>query len=160
MPTKIVTPGVNVDAESSTQDYALGMRAFGQDGSEWIYAKQPASALAIGDVVAINQSDYTAAKITTALAAKGDKIAVCQRVTTASYYGWFLVKSGAGTSYKVRARNSCAPNVALYTSAVAGLLDDTSSTTFAKVQGIMLRDTATASGAAEEAYIPVDPHVA
>lgn len=159
MAAKIISPvGVNTDTEYATADapFAVGTRAYGADGSEWIFAEN--IALVAGDVVAVSQTSYKVAKLTKTLADKGDKIAVSQATKTAAHFGWFLVKSGSGTSYTVRARNACAINVPLYTSAVAGMLDDTASSQ-TQVHGITLRDTATSSGAAEEAYISVDPVV-
>jgi len=155
---QIISPvGVDVTKEFATADstFKVGTRAYGADGSEWIYAKQCAAVA--GDVVAITNA-YAAAKATKALADTGDKLAVSQMTKTNTYYGWFLVKGGSGTSYTVRVRASCLPNVALYTSAVAGMLDDTS-TSQTQVRGITIRDTASASGAAESAMIAVEIHV-
>lgn len=154
MAAQIYVPvGVNTDTEYATADapFAVGTVACGTDGSEWIFAEN--IALSAGHAVAINKTTYKAAKLTNALAVAGDKIAIAQATKTAGKYGWFLTKTGSTTTYVVAVRASCAPFVSLFTSAVAGLLDDASGTSLTHITGIVLSDTASASAGTPACFI-------
>lgn len=155
MSVKIYMPaGVNVEDVSSSQSFELLTCAYGQDGSKWVYAKA-GEAITQYMAVAIEE-DGDAFALTKALADGGDKIGIAQVGFATGQFGWFLTEGG-GTTYKVRLKNGCLPNVGLYTTATAGYLDDTSASQ-TQVWGIVAKDTATSSGAAEEVFIAGQLH--
>ena len=91
---------------------------------------------------------YDASALTKSLADQGCMFGVAVTAITATYYGWVLVQ---GPAY-VTLKNSCLPNLPLYTTASAGMLDDTSASQ-TRIYGIRARDTSTASGAAKICWV-------
>ncbi len=138
--------------------FTVGTRVVGSGGSVWMFVLCTAGATA-GQAVGITESTitltgaaivptYVAAPLTKALADQGCMFGVAVYAITATYYGWVQVN---GPAY-VTLKNSCLPNVPLYTTASAGMLDDTSASQ-TRIYGIRARDTATASGAAKLCWI-------
>lgn len=150
MTVAIVQPvGVNVDVVSSSPGHGLGDVARGKDGSRWVYVKANS---AITQYMCVTMDKTFGANPSTKTHVDlGRKIGFAQVAFTASQYGWVATEGGNNGLY-VRARNSCAVGVALYTTAVAGYLDDTSASQ-TLVNGVVLTDTATSSGAAEECRV-------
>jgi len=150
MPIKIYSPlGVKLDVPSSTPDAALGDEARGEANSKWLYVLA-GEAITQYAAVGVNYN-FTANLLTKVHADAGRKIGVAQVAFASGQYGW-VATQGGNNILAVRAKNACQPNVALYTTATAGYLDDTSATQ-TLVNGIVLTDTATASGAAKPAFI-------
>lgn len=148
--TKIYSPaGVNVSNVATTQEWELGTKARGEGGSEWVYIKA-GSAVTAFMCVGITKA-YAAHPVTKALVDAGSMIGVAQVAFAINEYGWVATKGG-NDHLRVRAKNACAISVALYTTATAGYLDDTAASQ-TLVNGIVLTDTATSSGAAEECLI-------
>lgn len=150
MTTKIHSPlGANVGVVSSTPAFGLGQEACGEDNSKFVYVLA-GSAITTSMAVGINKS-YSANPVTKAMVDAGRKVGVAQNAMAAGQYGWVAVRGG-NDLLKVRAKNGCLPSVALYTTATPGYLDDTAASQ-TLVNGIVLTDTATSSGAREECFI-------
>jgi len=151
--TRIYSPvGVNVDTVDSAQTFELGTEAQGQDGSKFVYVLADAT-ITQYNAVAIAK-DFGATPITKALVDAGNQVGVAQVAFAAGQYGWVATKGG-NDLLRVTAKNGCAVGVALYTCGTAGYLDDTAASQ-TLVNGIVLTDTATSSGAAEECRVFTD----
>lgn len=148
-PTNPETPGL---------PFTVGTMVYGQGGSIWVFCLSTAGTSA-NQAVGVTQSTltlsgativstYLAAPLTKSLADQGCVIGVTPTAITATYYGWVQIN---GPAY-ITLKNSCLPNVPLYTTASAGMLDDTSASQ-TRVYGIRARDTSTASGAAKICWI-------
>lgn len=138
--------------------FTVGLRVFGSGGSVWMFCLSTAGTTA-NQAVGITESTitlstaaivptYDASPLTKSLADQGCVIGVTPTAITATYYGWVQI---GGPAY-ITLKNSCLPNVPLYTTASAGMLDDTSASQ-TRVYGIRARDTSTASGAAKICWI-------
>lgn len=141
--------------------FQVGQVSKGAGGETYLFCLST-SGTAINQAVGITQSPvlanqvspaaitftYDAAPLTKSLADQGCVFGASVVAITATYYGWVLVE---GPAY-VTLKNSCLPNVPLYTTASAGMLDDTSASQ-TRVYGIRARDTSTASGAAKICWI-------
>lgn len=140
---------IGVDFTTNTEEalFTPGTITWGSDGSKWMYV-QASAAVTQYYAVGIEMDTYTCAPLTKAMADAGRYVGAAQVALTSDYYGWVQL-AGQGS---VALRNACLPNVPLYTSAVAGLLDDTSGSQ-TRVYGIRSTDTATASAAAKVCWI-------
>lgn len=150
--TTVYSPaGADVTNISTSAKFPYLTEAFGSDGSRWVYGEATA-AITQGMAVAITSGGQATA-LTKALADAGNIIAFYQGSTDLADgdFTWFLTKGGTDTHY-VKAKNGCAINVALYTTGSAGYLDDTAASQ-TLVGGVILLDTATSSGAIEEAFV-------
>lgn len=154
----VTVAGVLVDPVIPGLPFAVGTQVFGQGGSKYVFGFSTTGTTA-NQAVGITQSTITlstaaivptfrAEALTKALADQGCIFGVSVVAVTATYYGWFQIE---GPAY-VTLKNSCLPNVPLYTSASAGMLDDTSASQ-TRIYGIRARDTSTASGAAKICWI-------
>jgi hypothetical protein len=131
--------------QSSTAKHTLGQRYVDPaTGNEYIYVQDSGSANAQYMACSIN-SAFKTTLLTTTLANAGYPIGVPQIAVTASYYFWCLIK-GTGT---VHTASACASEAQLYTTSVAGRIDDARAGTLAPINGIIL--TATAATAAASA---------
>lgn len=132
--------GVNLtDTPTSNETgHTLGQRAPGSDNSEWLYV-QAGTAITQYSTVGIDE-DFQAWPITKAIADDGWNIGFAQVAFADADYGWVAIK---GSNIRARGAAACQPDVALYTSATAGVLDDTSASQ-TKIDGIVF--VATASG--------------
>jgi hypothetical protein len=150
MAIRVTDPaGVRIEDVSSTPTAALGAMAWGQDNSKWVYCLAQ-STITQYMCVGLDKS-YTANPITKAHADAGRKPGIAQTAFAVGQYGWVAVQGG-NDLIKVRAKNACLPAVALYTTGTAGYLDDTAASQ-TLVNGIVLTDTATASGASKTAFL-------
>lgn len=146
---KIFTPaGVDLTATNTTAKFAVGTEAQGGDGSRWIYVKAN-SAVTQYMWVGIAK-DFTMNPGTKTHLDSGRQPAIAQVAFAANEYGWVAIKGG-NDGLKVRAKNNCAISVALYSTATAGYVDDTSASQ-TLLNGLVLTDTSTATGAAEECF--------
>lgn len=138
--------------------FTVGTRVFGSGGTSFFFCLSTAG-LTANQAVGITESTitvspativptYDASALTKGLADQGTIFGVAQVAITATYYGWVQTN---GPAY-VNLKNSCLPNVPLYTTATAGMLDDTSASQ-TRIYGIRARDTSTASGAAKICWI-------
>jgi acetylglutamate kinase len=124
------TIGVRLAAESATQEHELGTRVLATDGGELVYV-QANGAITQYDAVGIDEN-YQAAALTTAMVDDGYMIGFAQIAFTDNYYGWVFVR---GSNINCRVADSCAADVALYTTSTAGVLDD--ATTTSRVDGVV-----------------------
>ena len=138
--------------------FKVGTRVVGSGGSVYMFCLSTAGVTA-NQALGITESTvtlstaaisptYDASALTKSLADQGCMFGVAVTAITATYYGWVQI---SGPAY-VTLKNSCLPNVPLYTTASAGMLDDTSASQ-TRIYGIRARDTATASGAAKICWI-------
>lgn len=112
-----------VDLGSSYASIGLAPFAVGtvvdlNDGGRAVFV-QAASTIAAFDAVGI-LADNTAVPLTTTNSATTKRVAAAQVAIASSAYGWVQY----GGRPKVSLAASCAPNVPLYTTATAGVLDD------------------------------------
>lgn len=138
--------------------FQVGQRAVGTGGSVFMFCLSTAGTT-INQAVGITESTlsvspavvaftYDAAALTKTLADQGCMFGASVNAITATYYGWVLIE---GPAY-VTLKNACLPNVPLYTTASAGMLDDTSASQ-TRIYGIRSRTTATSSGSARICWI-------
>jgi hypothetical protein len=123
--------GVDFTATPTTAGFDLGTRVLGSDGTEWVYV-QASGAITQYDAVGIDEN-YQAAALTKAIADDGHQIGFAQVAFTDNDYGWVATR---GSNISVRVAASCAADVALYTTATAGVLDDTS-TSQTNIDGVV-----------------------
>lgn len=117
----------------------LGTLVDANDGSVWMFVKA-STTLTQYDCLAIDE-DFKANPITAALASAGQTIGWAQAAiapATAPYF-WAALQGRAGLN--IRVASSCAADVALYTSATAGVLDDSATATQALVEGVVIVTT-------------------
>lgn len=145
MPYITSLAGANTAATTTTKEHALGTMAEGSDGTKWIYVVS-SGAITQYQAVGINE-DYDAYSLTRTLAAQSDQVGFAQVAFGSGEYGWVAIK---GSNIKVRVKASCLADAQLYTTASAGVLDDASSTSALKIDGVVLVSSAgtAATGAA------------
>lgn len=114
------TIGANFSVTSTDAKFKPGTMVLGTDGTRWIYAKASAT-LTQYDCVVIDSS-FKANAITSALCTEGASIAWPQVGVLTDEYFWGAME---GRTINIRVAAACASNVALYTTATAGVLDDT-----------------------------------
>jgi len=152
------TLGVDVTtATSATPDFKVGAKVNTTDGGEAIYVKAGAANLAVGDVVLISPAGVAIGATTTNtdnVLTAAYLIGVVHVAITATQYGWACIKGVPNGGISVAA--SCVLGVPLYTTATAGVVDDTA--TNGAIFGMML--TVTATGAAATAGVLSNPVLA
>jgi hypothetical protein len=135
--------GTRINGQGGTQ-YIFCVSTTGTTANQWVGITESTVTLSTAAIV----PTYRAEALTKALADQGCMIGVSVVAITATYYGWVQIEGPAYGNLK----NSCLPNVPLYTSASAGMLDDTSASQ-TRIYGVKARDTSTASGAAKICWI-------
>jgi hypothetical protein len=132
MAEHFVTPsaGIDLDATSTTKDFALGTVVCGTDSSgsyaaEYMYVT---SASAVTQYAACKiDNDYAITEVTNAISGtEPTAIGVPQIAmdgSSTAVYGWVVV-SGSGT---VECATTVTANAKVYTTATAGRVDDTAS---------------------------------
>lgn len=145
------TLGVKVDRVDASAAFSLGIHKPGNEASEWMYI-QAASGISQFDAVMINQSSK-AVPLTTTNAASSKAVGFAQTSIASASYGWVAL---AGNNIKVRLATNCAPNVRLYTTGAAGVLDD-AIVSAGLVQGV--NATVTISNATAVRIIAHNPHI-
>lgn len=146
--------GVDFYTPTTTRDHKLGSVVLGTNGSRWVYV-QASGAIAQYSAVAVDESGQAAA-LTKALADAGHSVGFAQAAFADDEYGWVCISATGGISVLVKA--SCAADGPLYTSASAGVLDDTS-TSQTLIQSVVITTAASASGTQAEVCIAPAPHV-
>jgi hypothetical protein len=121
-----------LDTASTTAKHTVGQRYLDSStGAEYVYVK---ASEAITKYMACSfDSVYAALKLTKTEADKLYGVGIAMATIASASYGWLLVAGGA-VSY-VSTINAPLAEVALYTSATAGALDDCS-TSQTKIPGI------------------------
>lgn len=145
--------GVDIDAtpSSNSSGHKLGTRVQATDGQEYLYVLA-GSAITQYAVVGVDE-DFNAYPLTKAMADDGWTIGAAQVAFASGDYGYVATR---GHNLTIQVKGSCAADVALYTTATAGKLDDTS-TSQTKIEGIVLvtaNGTATASTSEALATFP------
>lgn len=124
--------------------FAVGTVMKGTGESEWIFVKASA-AIAAGDVCQITTATGAATGITTTNGLLGNLIGVAQVAIASGSYGWL---QRAGATQLINTISATQPNVTLYTTATAGVLDDASTTGVKTVNGIVLTASSVTTGVA------------
>lgn len=132
--------GAKFDMNDSTNTYGTPLGAIATDkaGNEYMFV-QAAAGVTQYAFVSVDEAGQ-ATMITKTLADTRASIGCAQTALSSGYYGWVLVR-GIGTGL---VKASCAADVALYTSATAGYLDD-DATSQTKVLGAVVTTTRAAS---------------
>lgn len=147
--------GANVDRVSSgtttdgqNAEFPLGTRVSGPDGQEFVYVQAGAAistTLNEPFTLAIDEN-YQAVKITKALAIAGHRIGFApQQIISDNDFFWARTK---GSNFNIKVAVSCAADITLWTTATAGILDDTSGATHVAVFGVVLVVAASTSASA------------
>lgn len=110
--------GVALSNTDTSPQYALGTTVNLDNGGQAFYV-QAGGAVAAYDAVSVKNDD-TAVSLTTTTSAGTKRVAWAQVAIASGEYGW--VQTGSGVTANLAA--SCQPNVPLYTTATAGVLDD------------------------------------
>lgn len=133
--------GVRLAATSTTQEHELGTRVQATDGGTLVYV-QANGAVAIYDVVGIDEN-FQAAPVDSTMAGDGWYVGFAQVAFADNEYGWVYL---TGSNINANVAAGCAADVALYTSATAGTLDDASSNG-TKIDGVVAVTAKTTSAA-------------
>jgi len=140
------TSGTTTDGEDA--QFKLGQCATGTDGTEYVYVQA-------GEAISTTTSEpyflaidenFQALKITKALANAGHLLGVAPAVAISDNdFFWAILR---GTNFNVRVMPSCAADTALWTTATAGRLDDTSGGSHVRVSNVVIVTAASASTSA------------
>lgn len=114
--------GADLNVEHSAAQFTVGTRAYGNDGSEWIYVKADAGGVTGAGYVVLIDENYDCDMIDTTNSASGRNqlVGVSPIAVTASYYFWAQI----GGTCSIRVAASAAANTVLNSTATAGQLDD------------------------------------
>lgn len=143
--------GANFGTPGTSADFSVGSRAIGTNGTEWVYVKASA-ALTQYAAVAVDE-DYNATSLTKALADAGHRVGWAQAAFAANDYGWVAI---SGSNIQGRVAASCAADVALYTTATAGVMDD-DPTAQTKLNGVRIVTAGSAGGISNREMIVTNP---
>jgi hypothetical protein len=110
--------GVALNSTDSSPVFALGTVVNLSDGGQAVYV-QAASTVATYSAVSV-LSDNTVVPLTTTNSANSKAVGFAQVSIASAYYGWVQL----GGKPRVLVAANCQPNVPLYTTATAGVLDD------------------------------------
>ena len=135
--------GANLASPTTTQDFPLGQRSLGTDGTEYVYV-QANGALTQYYAAGVDE-DFQCAPLSNTTAAGAPQPAFPQVAFADDEYGWVPVR---GSNISVKTRASCAADVLLYTTASAGRLDDTVGGSGIAVEGVVIVVAASASTSA------------
>lgn len=125
--------GANFNSTNTTQQFALGTKALGSAGSQWVYVYM-SGATSAGSCVVISQTG-TAAAATIALAMNPAKtIAFAQTAFAAADYGW-VANGGLGLTVQASA-TVVAVTTGMYIGTTAGHLSTTAGS--ATVYGVQI----------------------
>lgn len=123
-------------------DFPLGTLDHAEDGTVWMYV-HASGAITAFDAVGIDEN-YEAASLTKAHVDDGWQIGFAQAAFSDNDFGWVALR---GSNIKCLLSKKCAPDVALYTTGIAGILDDTSASQ-TKVDGVVAVASSTSTGTA------------
>lgn len=144
--TTRVTAGTTTDGEDA--EFTLGQCVIGTDGQEYVYVQAGAEISTTTDepfALAVDEN-FQAVKLTKALALVGHMIAWApEQIIADNAFFWAIKK---GTNFNIKVGVSCAADIALWTTATAGVLDDTSGGSHVKVQGVVIVTAASTSASA------------
>lgn len=127
----VTVAGTTTDGENA--EFTLGTRIPATDDQVYVYA-QAGEAISQYDFVAIDE-DFQVLKLGTTEAGDGHIVGVAQVAFSDNDLGWFAVK---GANLQGNVGSSCAKDVALWTTATDGTLDDASGTgDLIKIDGVV-----------------------
>lgn len=158
MPTQSVTAavkplggtlGVSFSSVSTTAGFDLGKELLGGDGNTYVYV-QASGAVAAYAACALEETHEVRELTTTISGAQPTTVVVPQVALADNEYGWAVKR---GDAFSVLAAASCAADVKVYTTATAGVIDDTSSS-HDLIQGLRLTAANGGSQAAVAASAP------
>lgn len=132
--------GVNINAYSTTADFAKGTQVLGTDGSLFEYVNT-LSAISTYNAVCIDQ-DENASNLETTNAALTYRVGVAQISIAVSCYGW-VQRSG---KMIVNVAANCNDFVPLFPTSTPGVLDDATISAMMVLGLNTLSSTVTASG--------------
>lgn len=145
--TKILHPSTTlVPFVPDTTQFAVGTLVTASDGSAWVRVKWSTGGCTGAGYVCTFDKDFTAVMMTSSVGSLGDKIGVAANTDAAvsGDYGWLQVY---GKCQAIRVATLCVANVALASTATAGVLDDSTAGGTKNVTGIVI--TTTNSGGAD-----------
>lgn len=116
--TPLAVPGLT-DTTAAPAQLREGTIVSTSDGGQAMYVKA-LSEISTYAAVSI-YADNTAQMLTTTTSATTKRVGFAQTSIASGYYGWVQTAGNV----KVNLAANCAPNVPLYTTATAGVLDDT-----------------------------------
>lgn len=128
--------------------FALGTTVRGEDGTEFMFvqAGEAISTTTKQPFCLTIDEDFEAKKITKTSASAGHMIAVApQAIIGDDKYFWAITK---GSQFNLKVGVSCAADVNLWTTATAGVLDDTSGGSHVVVLGVKITTAASTSASA------------
>lgn len=124
--------GANTASVSTTPTHGLGDTFVDHNGCRWVYV-QASAAIAQYDVVTYDETCYTTvAPVTTTNAARDDKLGVAPVAFANDEYGWLQIYGPCVLNVAA----SCAPNVELTMTSVAGVIDDATTASLKVADGI------------------------
>ena len=119
--------------------FAVGTRAFGNNGTEWIYVQTTAAVTAT--FACVISTTNTAAHMTTTNGLRGLLVGFPLVDIPSGSYGWLQVKGPAS----IQVLASAAANARLNTTATAGALDDDATAGSKEILGVALTTARAAS---------------
>lgn len=143
--------GVALGFTDDTAQFNLGTTVNLDDGGQAVYV-QAASDVAAYAAVSVLVDD-TVVPLTTTNAAESKAVGFAQVSIASAYYGWVQL----GGKPRVNVAASCQPNVPLFTTATAGVLDD-ATVTAGLVAGLVATTSVVTASAV--ACIAGYPHIA
>lgn len=146
--TNVTTTYTGTTTDGENAPFALGTRRRGTDGTEYVFVQAGAAISTTTSqpfFLAVDEN-YQAVKITKALAGAGHLVAVAPQVIISDNdFFWAITR---GTNFNCKVAVSCAADVNLWTTATAGVLDDTSGASHVVVLGAKIVVAASTSASA------------
>lgn len=127
--------GANLSQVDTTAGFALGTIVNLTDGGQAMYVKASTSALSTYAAVSIGMNGI-ATMLTTTNGATSPRVGFAQVSVATSAYGWVQL----GGQVLVNCAAQCAPNVPLFTTSTAGVLDD-ATVTAGYIMGLIATNT-------------------
>ncbi|MGI9383869.1 MAG: hypothetical protein ACR2PO_12010 [Methyloligellaceae bacterium] len=148
------TPAGTGTSSDEGNEFPLGTRVMTADAGEYIFV-HASGAITQYDAVGIDEN-FEAAALTKAIADDGHIVGFAQVAFADNDFGWVAHR---GSNISVRLAASCAADVTLYTTATAGVLDDTAASQTA-VNGVVAVAAASAGGVSTKEIIATNPWTA
>jgi len=126
--------GADFSKVYDTAEFELGTTVLATNGQEWMFVEAN-GAITQYDTIAIDE-DNLAVAITATLANDGHTIGFSQLALADGEFAWVPLRANGNINIRVAA--SCAKDVQLYTTATAGVLDDTATSTAVLIRGVTL----------------------
>lgn len=136
MPTFIVTDGTaaaNLNATTTTQQFALGHSARGTQDTDWVYVEAN-GAISVGDICEINATGTATRATTAGPRTSVTELGVAQNAFATGEFGWLARR---GMNMTVAVSSTTQPGV-LYIGVTSGKLSNTSAS--ATIAGIIINN--------------------